>query len=80
MLGEIARPNMLDAAMRAGPAAVWDHAGPRPASTSRTLTVRVFVPELIDADGNSQIRRDEYVLAVPEVSDLVAFTRTMFGF
>jgi CRISPR-associated protein Cmx8 len=39
------------------------------------LTVRVFVPEIIDADGDSKIPPNEYVLAVPEVSDLVAFNR-----
>ena len=73
---EIAGPNMLGAqAMSAESVRFQDRADHSLLLHFWPLTVRVFVPELIDADGNSQIRRDEYVLAVPEVSDLVAFTR-----
>jgi CRISPR-associated protein Cmx8 len=37
------------------------------------LTARVFVPEMIDADGNREFVG--FVLAVPDVSDLIEFNR-----
>ena len=37
------------------------------------LTVRIFVPETIDREGNTALSGQAYVLAVPEVSDLEEF-------
>lgn len=37
------------------------------------LTIQVFVPEVIDREGNSELSGKEYVLAIPEVSDLEEF-------
>jgi CRISPR-associated protein Cmx8 len=73
---EIAGPNMLGAqAMNAESVRFQDRADHALLLHFWPLTVRVFVPEMIDADGNSQIPRDEYVIAIPEVSDLVEFNR-----
>jgi CRISPR-associated protein Cmx8 len=37
------------------------------------LTVQVFVPEVIDRQGNKELSGKEYVLAIPEVNDLEEF-------
>lgn len=37
------------------------------------LTVQVFVPEVIDREGKSELSGKAYVLAIPEVSDLKEF-------
>jgi CRISPR-associated protein Cmx8 len=37
------------------------------------LTVQIFVPEVIDHEGNNELSGKEYVLAIPEVSNLEEF-------